>query len=87
MRKMFLALAATAAVVSTGALTTRADAMTLPAGIGLNAAVDTANAVEPTTYYYGYRRHYGYGGYGYGYRRYYGGYRGYYGGYRRYYRW
>jgi hypothetical protein len=79
MRNLLVALVATAAVLSTGALTTRSDAMTIAVGSGLNALVDTAGVDQVHYYGYGYRRGY-YGGY----RGYYGGYRGYYGGYRGY---
>jgi hypothetical protein len=54
MRKLLLA--ATVAVLSTGALTTTSNAM--PLGAGLGAAVDSSGVVEPVTYYYGYRRWY-----------------------------
>jgi phosphate-selective porin len=60
MRKLFLTLAATAAVLATGSLTTRSDAMTIDSG--LRAAADTAGTVEQVRWYgrhfrYRYHRH------------------------------
>ena len=57
MRKLFLALAATAVVMSSAAFTTRSEAMTLAVGSGLNAAIDTAGTVEPARWYHRHYRH------------------------------
>ena len=76
MRKYFLTLAATVAVLSAGVFTTSSDAMTIGAAKGLGTAVDAAGVIEQVQHYryrrhhhhYHYRGHYGYRG-GYGYRR------------------